>query len=505
MLKRTLGFLVLVAAILGTSLVGLSQSYGGTLTAAISADPVGFDPHKTSAYSSFEVLENVYDTLVSVGDDLRPIPALAKTWATSEDGLTWTFNLRENVTFHNGDPLTAQDVKYSLERIMDPDTGSGAAWRLAAVDSITAPDEYTVVIKLKYPYPGLLTKLGGYKGMAIVDKKTVDDGTINTHPVGTGPFMFVEYIPGDRVVLKKNPAYWQDGKPYLDKIVYRIIPDETVRVTSLLTGEVDWIDSVPPQRISELQDNPSIVVGQTSGTSYWYIGVNLKHSPLGDKRVRRAIAFTINREEVAAAAKWEAATPNDGPIPSSSFYYADIHPFLGNESLDKAKELMKEAGYPDGFKADIMVTNFYPETVRSALALQSEIKALGIELEVRVLEWGTWLQEEGAGNFDLYVLGWIGNLDPDDYFYAQHHTGEVFNFTGYSNPEVDSLLDQGRQATDPEKRFEIYKQVQDLIINDAPYIYLYIPKVVQAWQPSVQGYVTRSDEAVRFVDTFIKN
>jgi peptide/nickel transport system substrate-binding protein len=221
--------------------------------------------------------------------------------------------------------------------------------------------------------------------------------------------------------------------------------------------------------------------------------------------VRRAIAFTINREEVAAAAKWEAATPNDGPIPSSSFYYADIHPFLGNESLDKAKELMKEAGYPDGFKADIMVTNFYPETVRSALALQSEIKALGIELEVRVLEWGTWLQEEGAGNFDLYVLGWIGNLDPDDYFYAQHHTGEVFNFTGYSNPEVDSLLDQGRQATDPEKRFEIYKQVQDLIINDAPYIYLYIPKVVQAWQPSVQGYVTRSDEAVRFVDTFIKN
>jgi len=495
---------ITLVAVSSLAAIAFSQSSGGVLTVAISADPVGFDPHKTSAYSSFEVLENVYDTLVSVGDDLRPIPDLAKTWTTSEDGLTWTFNLRDGVTFHNGDPLTAQDVKYSLERIMNPDTGSGAAWRLAAVKSISAPNAHTVVINLKYPYPGLLTKLGGYKGMAIVDKKTVDDGTINTHPVGTGPFMFVQYVPGDQVVLEKNQNYWQEGKPYLDRVVYRIIPDETVRVTSLLTNEIDWIDSVPPQRISELQNNSALVVGETSGTSYWYIGVNLKHPPFDDRRVRRAIAYAIDRKEIAAAAKWEAATPNDGPIPSSSFYYADIHPFLGHESLAKAKELLKEAGYPDGFKADIMVTNFYPETVRSALTLQSELKALGIELEIRVLEWGTWLNEEAAGNFDLFVLGWIGNLDPDDYFYAQHHTGEVFNFTGYSNSEVDTLLDQGRQETDPEKRFAIYKQVQDLVINDAPYIYLYVPNVVQAWHPWVQGYSTRSDEAIRFTDTFIK-
>lgn len=496
--------IVLIGVLSLASLGTLTQEHGGTLVAGISADPIGFDPHKTSAYSSFEVLENVYDTLVQVAYDLRPEPALAEYWAISEDGLTWIFVLRSGVKFHNGRPLTAQDVKYSLERIMDPETGSGAAWRLAAVESIETLGEQVVAIHLNYPYPGLLTKLGGYKGMAIVAKENVEDGTINTHPLGTGPFEFVEHVPGDRVVLKRNPNYWREGKPYLDRVTYKVIPDETVRVTGLLTEDVDWIDSVPPQRISELKAHEDLVVGETGGTAYWYIGVNLEHEPLGDKRVRQAIAYAIDRPEIAAAAKWEAATPNDSPIPEGSYWDAGYHPYLGHESLEKAKELLTEAGYADGFEADVMVSTQYPETIRAAQALQAQLQPLGIELELRVLEWGTWLEEEAAGNFDFYICGWIGNLDPDDYFYAQHHTGEVFNFTGYSNPELDELLDQGRRETNPERRFEIYAQVQRITIDDAPYIYLYIPTVVHAWQPYVKGYRTRPDEAIQFVDTWVE-
>ena len=505
-MRRHVRVVALVASLL--ALVGgavCAQQPGGELIAGISADPIGFDPHKTSAYSSFEVLENVYDTLVGISEDLRPEPALAEGWETSEDGLTWTFHLRPGVVFHNGRPLVASDVAYSLNRIMDPETGSGASWRLASVDEIQPTDGQTVVIRLKHPYPGLLTKIGGYKGMAIVAKETVEDGTINTRPIGTGPFQFVTYTPGDRIVLEKNAAYWQEGKPYLDRIVFRVIPDETVRTTSLMTGEIDWVDSVPPQQIATLSAHERIEIGETSGTAYWYIGVNLNHEPLGDVRVRRAVALAIDREEIAAAAKWEAAVANDSPIPAGAYYDAEIHPFRGSPNLTAAKQLLEDAGYAEGFTADVMVSNFYPETVRAALTLQSQLKGLGVELEIRVLEWGTWLEEEATGNFDFFICGWIGNLDPDDYFYAQHYTGEVFNFTGYSNPELDALLDQGRRATVAEDRYAIYAQVQDIVINDAPYIYLYIPKVVHAWQPYVRGYVTRADEAIRFVDTWIES
>ena len=212
---------------------------GGTLTAAIGADPQGFDPHLTSAYSSFQVLENVFDTLVAVDENLNIVPALAESWEVSDDGLSWTFSLRPGVTFHNGRALTADDVKYSYERILDPEVGSGASWRLGAVASIDVIDDATVRINLNEPNPGLLAKLGGYKGMAIVPQEVADAGELDRNPVGTGPFKFVSYTPGDSVVLEANPDYWEEGKPYLDQIVFKPIPDDTVRLTNLQTGEVD--------------------------------------------------------------------------------------------------------------------------------------------------------------------------------------------------------------------------------------------------------------------------
>ncbi|MCA9921695.1 MAG: hypothetical protein KC421_04955, partial [Anaerolineales bacterium] len=159
--------------------------------------------------------------------------------------------------------------------------------------------------------------------------------------------------------------------------------------------------------------------------------------------------------------------------------------------------------YPNGFDTEFMPTTFYEETVRTAQVLQAQLSAIGINAEIRTLEWGTWLEEEGAGNFDMYICGWIGNLDPDDYFYAQHHTDLFFNFTGYSNPDVDALLDAGRTETDEAARQEIYNQVQQQIIDDAPYVYLYNPTTVNAWQPDVRGYFARGDSAIRFENTWL--
>jgi peptide/nickel transport system substrate-binding protein len=474
---------------------------GGTLIAAISADPEGFDPHITSAHSSFEILENVYDTLVTVDENLNMIPSLAESWEISDDNLTWTFYLREGVKFHNGRELTADDVVYSYERIMNPDTGSGVAWRFGSVESVEAIDDLTVAIHLTEPSPNLLGRIGGYKGMAIVPHEIVEDETVATHPVGTGPFKFVEYVPGDHVTLEANADYWEAGKPYLDGVELQVIPDETVRLTNLQTGEVDWVDNLPPQRVTELATSGEVIVDKVSGGDYWYIGLNLNREPFGDVRVRQAIAYAINRSDVAAAAKWDTATPNQGPIPSDSLWYYDFQPY--EQNLDKARELLAEAGYPDGFETEFMPTSFYEETVRAAQVLQAQLSQIGINAKIRSLEWGTWLEEEGAGNFDMYICGWIGNIDPDDFFYAQHHTDQIFNFTGYSNPEVDELLDAGRVETDENARQEIYDQVQQMIIDEAPYIYLYNPDVVQAWQPYVRGYAAIGTNAKRFENTWL--
>lgn len=474
---------------------------GGVLTAAIGGDPQGFDPHLTSAYSSFQVLENVFDTLVAVDANLNIVPALAESWEVSEDNLTWTFHIRPGVKFHNGRELTAEDVKYSYERILDPEVGSGVAWRLSLVDSFEVVDELTLNVLLKEPYPGLLAKIGGYKGMAIVPKEVAEAGELERNPVGTGPFKFVSYTPGDSIVLEANPDYWEEGKPYLDQIIFKPIPDDTVRLTNLQTSVVDWIDNLPAEQVTMLSESAEFVVDRVGGTDYGYIGINLKREPFDNPLVRQALNYAINREDVAAAALWDTAVPGQNPLPKDSFWYSGYQPYTYDP--ERAKELLAEAGYADGFSAEFMPTTEYEETVRAAQVLQAQLAEVGIDASIRTLEWGTWLEEEGAGNFDMYICSWIGNIDPDDYFYSQHRTGQVFNFTGYSNPELDTLLDQGRTEADPEARKAIYDQVQQIVIDDSPYVFLFIPANVDAYQPYVKGYITRPDSAIVFKDVWL--
>ena len=471
------------------------------LIAAQGAEPDRLDPHLTSAYASFQVLENVYDTLVQPGPDLQMEPALAESWEISDDNLTWTFTLREGVTFHNGRALTADDVVYSYNRIMDPDVGAANAFRFASIDEVVAVDDLTVEISLTRPTPNLLVNIGGFKGMAIVPQEIVEDGSIDSTPVGTGPFRFVSQSPDQGILLEANPDYWRadEGLPHLDGIRFVQIPDATVKLTNLQTGEAHWIDGVPPQDLESLEGDSDVVLQRVPGGDYHYFALNQEREPFDNPDVRRAIAMAIDRDVITEAAQFGAATPNQTAIPASNFWATDYAPFTPGD-LEGASALLEEAGVSD-LTIEFMVSSEFPETVTQAQVIASQLAEIGVTVEISDVDFGTWLDRQGQGDFDAFMLSWVGNIDPDDFYYAQHHTDGTFNFQGYSNPEVDALLDDARVETDQDARKALYDEAAQLIVDDASYIFLYNPENVQAWSPQVEGYEVRGDNAIRFVET----
>ncbi|MDQ3627741.1 MAG: ABC transporter substrate-binding protein [Actinomycetota bacterium] len=475
---------------------GDDDGSGGTdpLLAAIGGEPDQLDPAKTSSYYSFQVLENVYDTLVEPDENLQMQPALAKSWEVSDDQRTWTFTLRDDVEFHDGSAFTADDVVYSYNRIIDEELP--VAYRFAAVTKVTAPDDSTVVIELAQPTPNLLASIGGYKGVAIVQEDNVESGDIKNQPVGTGPFALVDYAQGDSITLESNPGYW-GGAPAISGVEFSFVSDPTVALQNLESGEVHWTDNLPPQQVSSLVERDDLAVDSAPSNDYWYFAPNQEQEPFDDPRVRQALAWAIDRDEITQAAKFGNATSNQTAIPESSAWYHDYAPY--SQDQDRATELLAAAGAED-LSFELMVTSEYPETVSVAQVMSSQLAEVGVDVKIRTLDFATWLDEQGKGNFDVFMLGWLGNIDPDEYYYAQHHSGGSFNFHGYDNPEVDQLLDDARVETDQADRKALYDQIAELIVDDASYVYLYNPDVVQGWSPDVQGYTVRSDRAIRFRD-----
>jgi peptide/nickel transport system substrate-binding protein len=245
--------------------VDLGQG-SGNLIAAIAGEPDQLDPQKTSAYFSFEVLENVFDTLVEPDGNLEMRPALAESWSVSPDQLTWTFHLRNGVTFQDGSPFTADDVVFSYRRIIDEKLSN--VDKFSAVTDVSAPNPDTVVIRVKQPTPNLLTNLGGFKGMAIVQRKNVENGQIATHPVGTGPFAFASQKSGDSITLTANPNYW-GGRPKVPGVTFRFISEPSTALSALQAGEIDWTDAIPTQRVAQLKNDDSLHLAVTPSNDYW--------------------------------------------------------------------------------------------------------------------------------------------------------------------------------------------------------------------------------------------
>jgi peptide/nickel transport system substrate-binding protein len=472
--------------------VDLGGDSSGRLVAAIAGEPDQLDPNKTSAYFSFEVLENVYDTLVEPDANLEMRPALAESWDVSPDQLTWTFHLRQGVTFHDGSPLTADDIVYTYRRIIDEELAN--VDKLSAVTDVRATNPETVVLRLKQPTPNLLTNLGGFKGMAIVQRKNVESGQIATHPIGTGPFAFESQKSGDSISLKANPAYW-GGAPKVSGVIFRFIPEKSTALSALQAGEVDWTDSIPTQRVNQLKDDDSVNLAVTPSNDYWYLALNEARKPWNDVKVRQAIAYGIDRDAIIAATSYGTAAKNELAIPKGNYASTDFGKY--HYDIEQAKRLLREANASPQ-NLDMLVTNEYPETVTAAQIIADNLAPLGITVNIRTVDMATWLDEQNSGHFDMLMMGWLGNIDPDDFYYAQHHTDGTSNAQKYSNPEVDRLLDAGRVETNRAARADIYRKAATIIGDECSYIYLYNPSVIQAWNKGMSGYEARRDKAIRF-------
>jgi peptide/nickel transport system substrate-binding protein len=498
LLAATAAALALTACSGGSSVdTGGGSGSGGdnALVAAVSAQPDQLDPHVTTAYASFEVLENVYDTLVVPGaEDLTMQPSLATDWTTSPDGLTWRFNLRQGVTFHDGSTFDSADVVYSFNRIIQQKLSN--AYRFATVASVTADGPQAVVITLTKPTPNLLALIGSFKGMAILPEGAAEKYDLKTKAVGTGPFTLGS-SDANHTVLKAYDKYW-GGKPSISGVEFRYITEPTAALTALENGEVQWTDNVPPQQIDALKSNKDVQLGTTPSVDYWYMSMNYKKTPFGNPLVRQAIATAVNRQDVTEAARFGAARPNETAIPQGSFWYYDYSPFTPDQN--KAKQLMQQAGVRTPLTMGLMVTDEYPETVTAAQVIASELQPIGIDVDVQTVDFATWLDRESKGDFDAFLLGWLGNVDPADFYQAQHTTGGSSNYQGYSNPQVDQLLSQAATEVDQNARKNLYDQAAKIIVDDVSYLYLYNPDVVQAWAPGLKGYQIRADKAINFED-----
>ncbi|MDQ0338533.1 peptide/nickel transport system substrate-binding protein [Caldalkalibacillus uzonensis] len=472
-----------------------------TLVVGLDDDPPQLDPHFSTAAVDRQVYQNLYDKLVDIDEQLNFVPQLAEDWEISDDGTVYTFYLRQGVTFHDGTPFNAEAVKFNIERMMDPNNGSPRAAELQSIDTIEVIDEHTLEVHLKEPFSPFLAVLSDRAGMMVSPTAIEEKGEdFRNSPVGTGPFKFVERVRQDRLVLERNEDYWGE-QPQLEKIIYRPYSDENVRLTNLLSGELDIINKVPPKDVERLRNESGIVLSESGALGFQGLYLNNKDFPFNVKELRNALDLVIDREAIVNVALRDAAIPSAGAIPPGSWAY-DESIQVKERDVEAAKRLMAEAGYPDGFSFTLKI-NPRPVEEQIGQMIQSMAAEAGIDVELEIVEFGTLIDQLDNFEFEAARLGWSGRVDPDGNMHPLLHSNGSINY-GYSNPEMDELLDRARAETDPEVRKELYRQAAELAQEESPYIFIYHELDFTAYKDNLKGFRHLPDTMMRFHDVYFE-
>ncbi|HKG24454.1 MAG TPA: ABC transporter substrate-binding protein [Thermomicrobiales bacterium] len=439
---------------------------GGTVVAATIDKPVNMDPAFAELYSSMQVYQNIFNKLVYVDADYNFIPGLAKTW-TQVDPQTWEFELVENAVFHNEEPFTSRDVAFTIERIFDPTLKAPNAVFLQAIDHVETDGDYKVRFKLRSPWGSFLNDLAAV--LEIVNEKGIASGDPRLNPVGTGPFRMTEWVQDDHITLEKWSKYHYEGLPYLDKVIFKAISDDTVRLTGLQTDEMQWVMAVPLQKVEELKNEDDIKV--TIGKPYLpdFVYLNGSKPPFNDKRVRQALAWCIDRSQIVDVVFFGQAVTATEPVYDGNPYYSGVNAWEGGPDYDKAKALLTEAGV-ENLKFTFAGQPQVPTQVKSAQVLQQQLKNAGIEMEIQNFESGEWFNQLFSKSYEATISYWSATLDPAHFLYPGLLSTSGWNISGYATPEMDAALNAFAMEPDVEKRKEAYKTLIAMYQEEAPIV-----------------------------------
>jgi len=464
--------------------------YGGTINVVQEGEPTRLDPHVSTVFVEWWIENHIYEGLLRLNPYLEIEPGLAWYWE-QPDTKTIIFYLRKNVKFHNGRLMTSADVKYSFERVMDPNTGSPTKSYLDVISSIETPDDYTVRLKLSKPSAVLLPKLAEAYGLrvAIVPKEAVDE--LATKPIGTGPFKFKEWVKGDHITLERFDDYWETGFPYVDKINFYFQGDPDAMYTMLKSGTVDFAEPIYYKYAKEVVTKDVNCVINKIGGFHWILMNAVADSPFKDKRVRQAVAHAINRQELIDLVFFGYAAPIDHPLlPGTPWYVTS--PALPYDP-DKAKQLLADAGYPNGFDDEIVGAPT-PEERKIAEVVAAQLQRVGIRLRIKTPEIGAYIDEViNKRTYHIADCGWTPPPEPDIILSAFFQTNGMINWTGFSDPDIDNLFERGREELDVSKRKLIYQQILNKVLPEAHVVFLEQTTRVQAWWRHLHGYVPRPD------------
>lgn len=477
---------------------------GGTLVFAQAQETVALDPATIEDGFSVNNTANVFDTLVRFKADSTQVePALAESWTVTPDGLRWTFKLRKGVKFHDGTSLDAEAVKFNYDRQLDAKhpyhhgTFVYAEFTFQNVKSIDAVDGSTVRFTLSAPFAPFITNVAMFS-MGISSptaiKKFGKDYFKN--PVGTGPFKFVQWVQKDHVTYEANKAYWA-GRPCVDRLIVRGIPDNTVRLLEMEKGTVHIIDQVNPPDYARISRNRNLTLFTGAGLNTGYIAMNVTKEPFNDVRVRRAVNHAVNKAAIIRAFYAGVGAPAKNPMPPTIWGYNNaVQAYDYNPK--KAQALLAEAGYPNGITTELWWPNrarpYLTQPQKIAEALQQQLAQGGIRAKLVTFEWGTYIAKTRSAEHPMAILGWIGdNGDPDNFLYVlldkdNAVKGKAANIAFYSSNAVHGLLIKAQQVSDQASRAKFYEQAQDLIHRDAPWVPLVHAARVAAYRRQVQNY-----------------
>ncbi|GHI00179.1 ABC transporter substrate-binding protein [Neobacillus kokaensis] len=477
-----------------------------TLVYGRGGDSASLDPITTTEGETFKVTINIFETLLNYGEQDTTIhPGLAEKWEVSDDGLTYTFNLRQGVKFHDGTDFNAEAVIFNFNRWMNGDAEKFPYYTMFGgfkkdeghvIKEIKAIDDHTVQFTLKRPQAPFLKNLAmsmfGIASPAALEKYGDD---FRKNPVGTGPFKFVEWKANDKIVIEKNTEYWDKSLPKLNKIIFRVIPENTARLNALANGEIDVMDGLNNSDEATVTANDKLQIIERPSMNVGYLGLTTTRKPFDNKLVRQAINHAIDKKTIIDAFYGGKALAAKNPMPPSIEGYNDAiqeYPY----DLEKAKALLKEAGLEKGFEIDLwampVARPYMPEAQKVAEVIQESLSKINIKANIKSVDWPTYLDKATKGEFDMFMLGWTGdNGDPDNFLYTLLDKDSIGanNNAQYSNDELHDILIEAQTISDQEKRNELYKKAQEIIHEDAPWVPLVHSTPLLAAAKDVANYL----------------